>query len=238
LIAGALASYFLHSAFSIAYWDNEYKFITVAAICLTPFAALATERIWRQWRRPLALATLTLKAALLFSPYLHKVYVSRTETPAGVAVGPLDTRTFYLKLDPQNHWSSICTAIRTLTPSTAMLVLQNSDYYFPGLTARSMYVPMADRFYPGVTLRADVLEAGVRANGRDILAHRRAVVHSLFDSSGRQEALAQLLALGRPVVIVAEPQDEALLQWLRSTGRGYAIYARGGITVWLVAPRA
>ena len=236
LLAGALASYLLHAAFYIPYFDNEYKFILVISLCLAPFPALAVERIWRQWPASQAVAALALGGALLIVPYLHRYYVERGPT-SDVDPDLVDTGAFYLRLNPRHTWSAICQAVRTLTPSNSVLVLQNSDFYFPGLTARSLYVPPADRRYPGVTLRTDVLEAEVRGNGYGILAQRRDALTGLFDSqdsSDREESLDRMLALGRSVAIVAEPRHAALLDWLKNRRDGSAVYEHDGVTVWLV----
>jgi hypothetical protein len=238
LLGGALASYLLHAVFFIPHWDNEYKFIVVISMCLAPFPALAVERIWRQWPPWRARLAVAVGGAFLLLTYVHRYYVG-WEATADVEPRLVDSSAFYLQLNPAHPWSAICTAVRRLTPPDTVLAIQNSDFYFPGLTARSLYVPPADRRYPGVTLRADVLAAEVRGYGRDILAERRQVLADLFDGrdgDARKEALDRMLALGRPVAIVAEAQHAALLDWLKTGQRGSSVYRNDGVTVWLVPP--
>jgi hypothetical protein len=239
LAGGALASYCLHAAFHLEYWDNEYKFIFVIAMCLAPFAALSTERIWYRWPRSWAVLALVLTGAFLLLPYLHlyrPYWQGNDGNPQGI-----DADTFHVQLEPPHSWSSICAAIRTRTSPDTVLVTQNADLYFPGFTSRSLYVPPANRMYAGVTLPADVLEAKVRGNGRGILARRRESLNGLFESESaarREESLDRILALGRPVAILAEPRHVALQDWLEKSGRGLRLYRDEGVTLWLVPARS
>jgi hypothetical protein len=234
LLSGAAAACLLHSALSIAYWDNEYKLVPVAAICLAPFAALAAERVWQLWPRRHSIPLLAVAGALLAGPFLHRQWAHATPAqPRGAHPGRVETGKFYLRLGVENPWSGVCEAVRGSTPPNTVLVTQNSDYYFPELTSRSLYAPAANRFYPGVTLGADVLEAELRGNGYGILAERRAVLANFFDSTGRRESADRLFALGRPLAVIVEPRHAGLLDWLKKATRGATIYERNGITVWL-----
>jgi hypothetical protein len=238
LLTAALACFLLHALFSISYWDNEYKFIFVAAMCLASFPALATERFWLQWPRPRALAVLGILACLLLLPFLHRYYAKgwRHINPNQEVV---DTNSFYLRLTPQHPWFAVCEAVRTLTPSDSVVAVEYSGLYLPAVINRSLYVAPANRSYHGVNLAADVLLARIRRNGSEILTQRRNALQALFESPDtmlREEALGRILALGRPVTIIAEQQHTALLEWLRHRGRGSPVYEREGITVWVVQP--
>jgi hypothetical protein len=234
LLTGALACAFLHSLLYILYWDNEYKFVYISAMCLAPFPALATEHIWKRLTPARAAAPLLAAAVLLVFPYVHRYYLAPEPDPSP---GPVDTSSFYLRLKPQEAWSAICNAARTMTPANAILVTQSDALYFPALTSRNLYVPAADQFYPGVTLNADVLAGEIRGNGRAILGRRRQVLNRLFagsSASEREASLQTLLSLGKPLAFLIEPRHQDLLTWLRNSGHGTELYQHDGVSLWLI----
>jgi hypothetical protein len=249
LLAGALASYILYAAFNIPYYENEYKFIFAVVMCLAVFPAIAVERIWREWPRTKAVPVLTATALLVLATYAHWTYAhwpspwsertSGSPRPELKYDAQLKTGEFYLQLDPKQTWSGVCSAVRRLTPADSILILNNGAFYYPVFTGRSLYVSALNRIYAGVNHRADDLDADLRGYGWEILAQRRATLADLFnatDSSRRERALAALLALKRPVAIIAEPQHSGLLEWLKQRETASQLYAENGLSLWFIKP--
>ncbi|HXM20926.1 MAG TPA: hypothetical protein VN948_06650 [Terriglobales bacterium] len=246
LLAGALGSYTLYAVFHILYYENEYKFVFLAAMCLAVFPALAAERIWREWPRTKAAPVLAGTVLLLFTTYAHWSYV--TWPYLGLLPGhqskpydaPVDASSFYLQLDRREPWSGVCTAVRRLTPPDSVLVLKNGAFYFPGLTARSLYVsPLGGAAYAGVNQDADLLDAVIRGTGQQILEQRRATLGDLFgagDPIRREQALNTILALQRPVAIVADAEHSDLPEWLKQK-TAVELYAENGLSLWLIDKR-
>jgi hypothetical protein len=244
LLAGALANYVLHAAFHILFYDNEYKFIFAAAMCLAVFPALAIEHAWREWPRAKAVPVLAAIGFLLFGTYGHWAYVNwpymglkpgHQSKPYATTV---DTSTFYVQLDKREAWFGVCNAVRRLTPANAILLLKQDAFYYPGFTARSLYVaPVGESAYPGVNLDADELDAYMRGNGRQILQMRRATLTEFFDtrdSMQREQALNTILSLNRPVAVIAEPRHSDLLEWLKQKKTAVELYASNGLSLWLI----
>lgn len=244
LLAGALGSYALYATFHILYYENEYKFVFLAAMCLAVFPALATEHIWREWPRTKAAPMLAGMALLMFTTYAHWSYV--TWPYLGLLPGhqskpydaPVDTSSFYLQLDKREPWSGVCTAVRRLTPPDSVLVVKNGAFYFPGLTDRSLYVsPLGGMAYAGVNQDADLLDAVIRGTGQQILDRRRETLGDLFGASSplrREQALDTILALQRPVAIVTDAEHSDLSEWLKQKKRGVELYAENGLSLWLI----
>jgi hypothetical protein len=246
LLCGALASYILYVVFNIPYYENEYKFIFAVVMCLAVFPAIAVERIWREWFRARSVPVLVAIAALVLGTYGYWTYVYWPAPWAPRAQGilkepsygpPINAGDFYIQLGQTEEWSGICNAVRRLTPADSILIVNNGRYYYPTLTARSLYVSAENRVYPGVNHHTDDLDAGLRGYGRPILERRRAILSALFDAKDpirREQALSVLLALKRPIAIIAEPQHSDLLDWLRHMETASQLYVENGLTLWLV----
>jgi hypothetical protein len=240
--AGALVNYALHAVFHIMAYGNEYKYIFVVAMCLSVFPALAVEHMWREWPRARARVALAAVALLLLTTYGHWTYVEWPEP--GIAHNPhfkynepLNTRGLYIQLDPRQSWSGVCNAVRRMTPGDSIVVVNSGAFYFPGFMVRSLYVSPTDLSYPGVNLDADYLDSEMRGNGRQILEERRATLFEFYntgDHSRREQALNLMLALKRPIAIVAEPQDSYLLEWLKQKRAAVELYAENGLSLWLI----
>ncbi len=249
LSLAAAASYFLYAVFHIPFYDNEYKFVFSAAMCLAVFPAIAVERIWREWPRKLSAPALTALGVLVLGTYGSFAWTTwpapwmlrrpamarqRERTPR------LDTSGFYLRLDAGDPWSGICDAALRMTPPNTVLVLDNGTYYYPGLTARSLYVTLPNRLYPGINVLSDVLDADVRGYGEKIVDQRRATQTELFgvsDCCGRREdALREILALKRPLAVVTEPRHTELAAWLRQLKSARQLYSKNDLTLWLIDP--
>jgi hypothetical protein len=243
ILGGGLASYVLYLSFHISFYDNEYKFIFAVTMCLFPFAAISVARIWIFWPRSVAAASLAALGLLVIGTFCFHLYrnwpAPWARSPGGHEKDPLlNTAGFYLHLDPSEAWSGVCNAVLERTPSRSVLVLDSSQFYFPGLTARSLYVAARNLTYRGINMHADTLDGDLRGYGRQILEERRGILSDIFqatDSGRRERAMDTILALNRPVAIVAEPRHGALLEWLEHRKTATRLYADNGLSLWLVS---
>jgi hypothetical protein len=246
LLSAAGASLLLYCVFFLPYFENEYKFVFTMAMCLAPFPAIAVERIWQEWPRARAIPALVLVAILLLGPYGHWAYRTwpapwaRSLFNAQYSLRydlPLDASGFFLRLNKQDPRYGICDAVRGMTPVRSVLLVDNSDIYYPVLTGRSLYVSAQDRELPGVNLHDEDLEANVRGYGPQILADRRAILAEFFnagDSSLRQQALRAVQALQRPVAVIADQAHPDLLNWLKADKAASELYTENGMSLWLI----
>jgi hypothetical protein len=222
-------------AIFIPYWSNEYKFVFTAAICLAPFAGIATEMFARRIGYTRAIPVLTGAAVLLVAPFIHKVYY--WEGDPDHRIPSTDIRSFHLRLDPVEPLAHLCDAIRREVPPDGILLLQNGEHHFPSLTGRSMYVPPRNISYTGVNQGADALLALIRGYGQEVLTERRAILAGVFDADDnlrRQHALKRVQSLGRPMAIVLEPHHGALFERLKDEGWGAPVYQEKGFAIWLI----
>jgi hypothetical protein len=243
IAGGALASYFLYIVFHIPYYDNEYKFIFAVTMCLFPFPVIAVERIWREWPGYAALPALA--SLVLLVAGMSAVHAYRNWPAPWAVYDPGDnerdprvnTAGFYLQLDPAEPWSGVCDAAFRMTPARTVLVLNNGRFYYPGLTARSLYVSAENKSYRGINIYADTLDGDLRGYGKKILAQRRATMTEIFDADDagiRERAIDTVLSLNRPVAIVVEPQHKALLAWLEHRKTASRLFAQNGLSLWLI----
>ncbi len=235
LLVGAFASAMLHIAFLLPYWNNEYKFIFTAAICLAPFACLATERVVARCG-PLATALVLGGIAVVLVAPAAREMLDWGVPESGLKRPPaIDTSSFYLRLQPTEKFAGLCDAARERTPSNAVLVASKTDVHLPTLTARSQYVPPENRTFAGVDQGADALVTKIKGFSYEVLAQRRATLRQFYgdDDSAREKALEEILRLGRPVAVVV--QDQAGLEkWLQL--RGAVVYSHDRLSLWLIAP--
>jgi len=250
LLGGALASYVLYAVFDILYYGNEYKFVFAIAMCLAVFPAIAIERIWREWPRPKAVPVLALAGLVVVGSYVHWSYVTwpapwlaphqisrLAQTGRLWYDPPLNTEGFYLELNKRDAWWGICDAVHRTTPADSVLVLSNGAIYYPGLTARTLYVSPENQTYPGVNMIADALDSDVRGYGQQVLKQRRATLTQFFDATdpgAREQALQAILALRRPLAVIAEPAHANLLEWLKKNQSATELYENNGVSLWLI----
>ena len=247
LLAGAAASYLLYAVFFIPFYENEYKFIFTAAMCLAVFPAIAIEQIWQQWPRGGAVAALILALLLPLGTYGHWVYRNWPAPWLGAHATsksypqtydpPLNTDGHFLQLNTQDERFGICNAARNMTPDLSVLLVDNSAIYYPGLTNRSLYVSAENRSYPGVNLWSDALDIEVGGYGSQILAERRGILTEFFepkDESERESALQTIRELKRPIAVMVDAAHPSLLNWLRSKKSAHELYGENGLSLWLI----
>jgi hypothetical protein len=264
LVVGGLANLALHAVVHIPNWDNEYKFIFMASICFAAFPALAMDGVFRRLGR-WALAAVAALTLLLATPLMEKVYMhthwgmprwarSLEDPPPPPA---MDLSSFDLRIATGERGSELCEAIRTSTAPDSILVSLGVGLHLPTLTRRHLYFPTVEDELYGINRTGDYIVEKIRGYDPELLAARRETLTGVFlgTSESRAQALEQLRALGRPVVLVLEVQPEAprygelwsavaaanrseanrrTADWLRQAGRGSLIYEGQGFVAWLV----
>jgi hypothetical protein len=238
LVLGGLSSLALYVVFYLPGFYNEYKYVLTAAVCLTPFAALALEPLFGRIGRR-AYPVVGLAAIILTLPLGYRL---STEWPwvTSDRYRPLvDLRSFDLRLADQEKLARVCDAIRNNTPGNSVVVIREAQVHIPTLTGRQLYVPPYQWVpHAGVNvISADILTES-RGYGPQVIEDRRRVLDALFGSGDTRllaDALDRILQFKRPVVIVAEADSStALLDWLAAAGRGQPIYSGDGFVVWMV----
>lgn len=236
LLLGSLASAVLYPVFFMPYYSNEYKYVFTAAICLAPFGALAMDRVTEKLSKFACVSVIGVTLAVLVIPYVWRM--NHWVGPNKVHFA-IDSRGFYLRLDSRERLAGVCDAIRTQTPLNSLLVVARPDLHFPAVTNRTLYVAPEQGFsFDGVNQRPDVLLVEIRGYPRVELDNRRLIVSQLFngDQEERAASFSRILEMKRPIAILLQPEDDALLSWLKGASRGTAVYQQDGITLWLVPP--
>jgi hypothetical protein len=246
LSVAAAASYVLYAMIHIPFYNNEYKFVFPAAMCLTVFPGIAMERVWNEWPRRwsvLALAAISILVLGTYGRFVWSTWPAPWALPRPASARPfervpvLDTSGYYLRLDRTEPRSGLCDAVFQMTPPDAVLVVDDGTLYYPGLTSRSLYVSMPNRLYSGINVLSDDLDADIRGYGREVLARRRATLTELYggaDCRRQREALDTVLALNRPVALITESRHVKLVELLESLKTADELYSKDGLTLWQV----
>ncbi len=233
LLLGAMGSAVLYPIFFLPYYSNEYKYVFTTAMFLAPFAALAMGHVAERLPRWAAVVVIGTAVFLSVAPYASLMYAWDTPAPHPAT----DIHGFYLRLDDRERLAGICDAIRTETPPDTLLVIVRSEVHFPTITNRTLYAPpIQTAAFAGVYHLPDTLLVEIRGYSSQELNARRSTVNRLFKGNAREraESLRDILRMKRPVAILIEPQDEALLLWLRTAGKGAAAYQNNGLALWLI----
>jgi hypothetical protein len=233
LAVGAVASLIAATAISIPPDDDEYKFISTAALCMAPFAAMALEPLLDRFGR-LAVPALGALALILAAPFAHKLY---QHWPWGYAQSAIvysprprvDAHQFDLRLAEGEELSDLLDAIRQRTPPNSLLVADSEELQLTTLTRRRLYAPSAQRKQrPGMNVFSDHLLTKVRGYDARVLNERRATLQTLFefkDPMNGAAALGRILDFERPVALVLdERRHTGLLTWLDEIGRASTVY--------------
>jgi hypothetical protein len=241
LLMGFFASCALHVILSIPYFDNEYKFIFTAAICLAPFFGLAIEPFFsrlRHWALPVTL----ILGLILAGPFFHKLYTDRPLLNESLKRIPLvDTRHFDLRLDERERFAGIADVVRKKTPKETLLVTDQSDLHLPTVTGRKLFAPPElDYQPPGVNLSYAMVLHNVRGYDKNLIDERVLILKALFnqrDTDLSVESLQRILRLGRPIgIILDERRHRTLLNRLEKGNIGASLYTGEGLVLWLVQP--
>jgi len=241
LTLGALASFLLATLLSIQGFQNEYKYIFTAAICLTPFPSLALEPALERSKK-LAFPFLMIFTLFLIAPLAGKMKNGWPWLPVQGLSAPLpivDLSSFNLKLDPADPRAALVNAIREQTPGETILVALEADLYLPSLTQRAYFVTPAERKpFPGVNISIDQMLVKVRGYDKNLIESRRQTLQELYSSTipgEREAALQSIRTLKRPIgLIVDEQKNVPLVQWLSNNQLGRAVYQGDGIIFWLI----
>jgi hypothetical protein len=242
LLGGALFAYILYAFFFIPFYENEYKFVFSVAMCLSPFPAIAVEKIWRQWPRQYAVPVSAALILLVVGAYADYTYNTWPAPPTMPGVHfekkpSLDLGSFQLRLSQSQGGQGISEAVLNRTPPNSILLVDDGSVYYPAFTARTLYVAASNRVYPGLNLFLDDIDANVRGYGMQIIEQRRATLANVFgaaDATIREQALNVILALKRPIAIVAGPQHAGLVEWLEHNKTSTRLYAQSGLSLWLI----
>jgi hypothetical protein len=214
-------------------------------MCLSPFAAIAVEKMWRERPRMYAASVSAALIVLAGGAYAHYTYITWPAPPTMPGVHfekkpSLDRSAFQIRLTQPEDWAGVCDALLRITPANSILLVDDGSVYYPAFTARALYVAASNRIYPGLNLFEDDIDADVRGYGRQIVEQRRATLADVFGAAGadgaarRDRALDAILALKRPVAIVAEPRHPELIAWLEHNKTATRLYAQSGLSLWLI----
>ena len=245
LLLGAAASLGCYVVLRIPNYSNEYKFIFTAAICLFPFTALALEPLFHRLRRAPAIMgrwpAMAIVIVLVALPVKDSMFRDRPGMPDPLP--KLDVSGFDLRLAPGEPFARLCDAIRRETPTESILVVATDKLHLPTLTRRRLYAPpQTTKVHPGVDLTSDFILTRARGYDEDLVRSRQALVATLVSElvaapggASRSTALAQIQALGRPLVFVVDQQAHGdFLAWLERQQEGRLLVEDTGLVVWLL----
>ena len=236
LLWGGAASGACYVVFRIPDYANEYKFVFTAALCLFPFLALALEPLFERLGR-LAAPVLGVVILLVIIPARDPTLRSRSWTAEPLP--RLDVSGFDLRLDGREPFARLCDVIREQTPIDSILVTATNKLHLPTLTRRQLYVaPATSKVHPGVDMTSDFILTRVRGYDEAWVRSRQRLVTTLVSDGTealREEALDEILTLGRPLVFVVDEQAHSgFLAWLARKQRGYLLVKDAGLVAWLI----
>jgi hypothetical protein len=199
--------------------------------------------------RTFRLSTISVVLVLggLALPFAHKVYaewpwtrrydLERTVVGQG---GPgLDLSRFDMRLADESALGKLADKIRTATPTNAMLVVKRHELDLAALTQRPFYVAQYQPpMRPGVGANVDFLLKDVKGYSSDLIDRRRSTVREFFNPatpSSRMNALREISATGRPVIVLLnESEDAELADWLRHRLDAKLVGAIEADAAWLI----
>jgi hypothetical protein len=152
-----------------------------------------------------------------------------------------DTNSFELRLAAEEPWARIAGAIRDRTPTSAVLVVDESDLHLPTLTHRTLYFPPDQQLpHPGVNIKSYDTLVHSRRYSVEMLNTRRVILNQFFhspDGAQRGDALERMRSLNRPVAVIVERQRHAeLLDWLAMERNASVVFEEPGRVLWLNMP--
>jgi hypothetical protein len=237
----------LNLLLEIPFWANEYKFLFTAAICMSPFAALATEKIRERFKAK-TVGVFAVLVLVLVTPFVHKIYrdfpwrrVYKYSPSVSVRHPSVESTSFDLRLNENEFMSAMCDVIREGTTPNTLLVIESTDIHLPTLTQRRLFAPPEqEEQRPGVNMSSIDLLANVRGYGEQIIADRRSIVKDLFNSEEneiRRLSLEKILQLNRPIALILEiPRHASLRTWLATDPNNLLLFEDGATEVWIIKP--
>jgi hypothetical protein len=215
----------------------EYKFMFTAVLCLIPVAVLSLDRLVDKLGTRIYLPVF-VGTLFLMAPMVHKMATDWPNIWSTTARPQIDVNDFSLRLDKQEAFTGLYNTIREETPIDAILVTAEAELNLPTVTRRTLYVQPENKAFAGVNVDNDHLLKDIRGYDGAIIAERRLILESLYnstDDSQLSEALTKILNYQRPLVLlVNERQHTSLLNWLMNNGIGTSLYEENGIQLWLV----
>ncbi len=238
----AASSIFLNVAFSIPGYQNEYKYVFTAALALAPFVGLAVDT-WSE-RLPRAAPGVALAVCAVMWGQSLAVSLAQRPTLRLDGVPQLDLGAFHLRVDDGEPLAPLVDAIQTRSPDDAVLVIDRWELFWPILVHRATFVSPAEKsFLVGTNVPTDLQIKTAGGYGSALIEDRREVVTTLMsspDEAARRAALAEIQALGRPLIVLAElPRHAAVLEWLAATTQGAELARAANRVAWQIpAPAA
>jgi hypothetical protein len=219
-------------------WDDEYKFLHAACIMLAPFPALAVQAHLSDLGIGRKILAAGVALLMLVTPAVIKLKREWPFLPP-TPIPMLDLSGFDLRLAKSDPRRPMFDAIRTRTDKDTIVVVESSVVHLPTLTQRSLYItPHLDQRRMGVNMLADRILDDLKGFDPARIASRRAIVHTLYRSTvtaARGAALSELKALRRPLLILLDTTEHAvLLDWLAQTSEGAELTRNGRTVAWLV----
>ncbi len=236
LAIGGLSSLLLYVVSELPSPSNEYKFMFTAGVALAPLAGVAFESLLAR-AGSLWIPALVAICLVLALPFVFKARDAWGH-PQGFKPG-LDLSGFALRLAPTEGGASVYDAIRERTPASTIVAVDAPLQEVTALTWRGLYGPESHALAPpGVMIPVEHQLIGVRGYGSELVRGRKQVCRELFHGTDapRAAALVAIRGLGRPVVILIEPQDQdhsELLRWLERTGEGSLLAGEETLAAWL-----
>jgi hypothetical protein len=235
LAMGALGSMLLHAGLDVYFYANEYKFVFTAAVCLTPFPLLALERS----RGVLGRAAPALAVALaMLLPVPALMMIRDPDIAPGAPT--IDVDAFPLALARGEPLADVASAIRSGSPTDAVLVSEDEPFDLVAVTARPVYVAAASaEVMHGIGLRTDYLLKQSRGYASSLIDQRRAAVRVLYEASDttmRERILAHISReLRRPLVLlVRRGSDAPLDRWLARRAGARPVFTSDAYSAWRV----
>ncbi len=98
--------------------------------------------------------------------------------------------------------------------------------------------PATSKVHPGVDITSDFILTRVRGYDEALVRSRQRLVKTLVSDAAeapREEALDEILTLGRPLVFVVDEQAHSdFLAWLQRKERGFLLVKDTGLVAWLI----
>jgi hypothetical protein len=233
----------MYAVLSLPGFDNEYKFISTAAIAVTPFLCVGVERLAARLRTPRWLAPGLGVAATAALTAVGIEYLNMLMRPYDWEIQPAlihDGRT--VRLGEGERFAAIADALRTNTPDDAVIAAGDLQIHLPAYAQRPVYAPFnGETKSPLLGIENNALLTKVKGYPRQLLRARQAVLTKLFapesDATDRQDAIIEISALNRPIAVVTQKSADQMLEaWLRENSRTSVILESEDLSLWLVRP--